>query len=409
MRVSGLFRRIWATVHRYIKRPILPYVHLALLTTGCTSAPARLQTLDPVATYEAMLDRLDQDHLGQGLDIFNDSIKDQSMAYALILRAEANRYHHGGALDALERTRRCGQWLLDNADRDGDAIMGFGLADAWDAFQDSTINPADHEYTITTSLCVEALLDWYAIEARDTLLQQEIHQVVQGCLAPYVGTTWDSPVGIPSYSLSASDRAYDVFNPGIHLAGQLQRVSRHDLPGNNAYARKAASIMEAAAAYALPSPSGSTYWNYGVQRPSANDLVHASYIAEGIRAYLHHGGSTTIPWDKVVAHFDDFGKNDLWYEHPRPAAQDDAYHTRLWALAQLLYSMALEGRDVEIERTLWPQLCQYQGGRGFKLRRADERILVRHEAHLLLGLSYWLFRPGVPKTSGARDTTASTR
>jgi hypothetical protein len=367
-----------------------------LLLIACGPAGPGQPEFDPAATYMAMVESLDPDQPGRGRDVFNDTVKDRAMAYALILRAEANRYAHTRAADALARMRTCARWLMDNHDLNGDGVPGYGLADPWDAFGDGTINPPFQEYIITTAMCIEALQDHYAV-APDTTGLQAMRQLVVGCVEPFLSDRYDAPGGMLAYSRNPNDAHYDVFNSSVYFAGQLQRISTWvtDTVLKTRLEAKAARIMATLATWSRDTGHGGICWPYGTMANSAlNDLLHASYIAEGIREYQRHGGDRTIDLWRVMAHFDDFVRRGRWYEHSSPGWRDDPYATRAWSLGQALYTLALEGRLEEARSTLWPQLGQYHmGGGRFRLKRDDDRTLVRHEAHVLLGLSHLLFRP----------------
>jgi len=198
-------------------------------------------------------------------------------------------------------------------------------------------------------------------------------------------------------SRNPNDAHYEVFNSSVHLAGQLQRISTWaaDTLLKERLADRAARIMGILATQARTTTGGSINWSYGTAENSAlNDLLHASYIAEGIREYQRYGSDRSIDIVQVMAHFDDFGRAGYWYEHSDPTWRQDPFETRLWTLGQLMYTLAREGREEEARATLWPQLCQYHlGGGRFRLKRNDERALVRQEAHVQLGESHFLFGP----------------
>lgn len=367
---------------------------VATCLAACGPADPGLPVLDPEGTYMEMITRLDEQYPGRGQDVFNDSIKDRSMAYALILRAESNRYVHTKAIDALQRMRTCARWLMDNADLNNDGVPGYGLADPWDAFNDGTTNPPYQEYVITTAMCIEALQDHYAVEP-DTAGLQRMRGLVLACVHPFLSARYDAPGGMLAYSRNPNDAQYDVFNSSVHLAGQLQRISSWvvDTVLKEKLEGKAARIMGILASQARTTTGGGICWSYGTTENSAlNDLLHASYIAEGIREYQRHGGDRSIDIVRVMAHFNDFLRAGHWYEHSSPTWRDDPFDTRLWALGQLMYTLAQEGGSEEARTTVWPQLCQYHvGGGRFKLKRDDHRVLIRQQAHVLLGLSHLLF------------------
>jgi len=346
------------------------------------------------AVYFEILNLLDKDYPGRGVDVFDDEIKDRPMAYGILLSAEANRYRGTGDIRALNFIRKCGNWLIENADLNNNGINGYGLADPWDAFSDGYINPAHHEYTITTALAVSGLIDWYQLEP-DEKNKALIYQIVENCLRPYFDDAWDSPLGIPSYSLNKNDKRYDVFNPAAMMAGQLQKFSQISKGAEikQKSSTKADKIVKILLENAITDSECNYYWQYGIQILKPNDLVHASYIIEGIRDYLIHNGGVKTNFQKISDHILIFKSGRIWYEHIDKNYHNQKKNARLWALGMLIYTLARDKKSDLIEKTLLKQLASYRKKDGrFKLKLNDERTLIRHEAHLLLGLSYYLFR-----------------
>lgn len=391
---SGL-RHAWKLNSHSLRMAALVFIAMAGLSS-CGPQEPGLPVLDPMTTYHAMLGQLDPLHPGRGQDIFNDTLKDRAMAYALILRAEAHRFASTAAPDAQDRVMTCAAWLMANSDLNGDGIPGYGLADPWDAFGDGTTNPAFQEYVITTAMCVEALQDRYDL-LNDTTGLAAMRTLVLACVEPFLSDRYDSPGGLLTYSRNPNDAQHDVFNSSIHMAGQLQRMASwvEDPVWRNKLTRKADGIISVLVAHQKRTTEGALFWTYGLTPDSPpNDLLHASYIVEGIREYRAFGGSVKVDFEAAIANFGAFADPPHWYENSVTDWQEDPYATRLWSLGQLLYTLAREGRSEVIEASLWPQVCQYHLGAGrFKLKRDDDRVLVRHQAHLLLGASYLLFPP----------------
>ena len=135
--------------------------------------------------YQDLIDNLNADFPGNGIDVFDNQLKDRPMAYGLLMSAEYNRYLHTRNTDAYLLVKKCGLWLMENSDLNNNGIIGFGLPDQWDAFKDNSINEAHHEYTITTAIVVKGLLDWYDIESNINK-RAEIKELVLSCLDPYL-------------------------------------------------------------------------------------------------------------------------------------------------------------------------------------------------------------------------------
>ena len=336
---------------------------------------------------------------GSGIDYYNKEVKDRPMAYGLILSAESKRYKYTKTKDALKNAKNCFVWIKNNRDLNNNNIIGYGLADAWDAFSDGTVNPPNQEYTITTGIVINGLLDYYNI-AND-LEKVEIVNLVKGSISPYLSSSNNSPDGLYTYSLNTNDEKWSVFNPAIYLAGQMQRFStiiddsqmRKELIEN---ANKNISIL-LQHRFENDSTNG-IYWNYGigkhrvVNRP--NDLVHALYIIEGIKSYDDHNGKfiSSKARKKAVSHLSEFKSKGLWYEFIIPEMQTEKRNSRLWALGMLLYTLSDQSKIGPIQNDLLIQISRYKLESGhYKFRLNDDKVMVRQEAHLLYGMSNYLY------------------
>jgi hypothetical protein len=370
---------------------IILLISLAIL--GCNSPNNTDIKLSPENAYNEIINNLDSLYPGRGIDVFNEEEMDRPMAYGLILSAESNRYKYIDDSITLNRVRLCGEWLISNSDLNNNGIHGYGLADSWDAFSDSTLNPANQEYTITTAIAINGLIDWYNIEP-DSSIKSNIYNTVLNNILPFTTNEFDSPLGIPAYSLSSDDKEYDVYNPATYLAGQLKRfasISREDSLKNITNI-KSDKIISLLMSNLLIDPNGNIYWNYGIQINRPNDLVHACYIIEGIRDYSMFDSDSSLQWHKIFNHLNLFYSNNRWYEYTEKEYQNETRNSRLWALSMLMYSLSKEEEYDKIEETLWPQIQEYYLGNGsFKFKTNDNRKMIRQEAHLLLGLSYYLF------------------
>ncbi|MBI5721200.1 MAG: hypothetical protein HZC37_26315 [Burkholderiales bacterium] len=234
---------------------------------------------------------------------------DVPKAYAMVLLAELQRRGRAWRSGEADLARVAGDWLLANADSNGDGVIGWGLPVAWDAYDDGSVNPAHTEYTITTAIVIDALLTW---AERDALAPHaRIRELVHAAVSPYLDGRIASPSGIAPYSLAAADRRYDTFNPAAYLAGQVQRASLGvaDPRERERYLAAADATMRALLKHRQLAPgSGHWYWNYSVQQALPNDLPHAGYMIAGIRAYLEHGGrlAEQFDWYAVLQHLADF-------------------------------------------------------------------------------------------------------
>jgi len=143
---------------------------------------------------------------------------DVPKSYAMVLLAELDRRGRAWRAGEANLARVAGDWLLANADSNGDGVIGWGLPVAWDAYDDGSTNSAHTEYTITTAIVIDALLTWAERDAQAP--RARIREVVHAAVRPYLDPRVASPSGMAPYSLAAADRRYDTFNPAAYLAGR---------------------------------------------------------------------------------------------------------------------------------------------------------------------------------------------
>lgn len=379
-------------------RTILFASLFSVLTLSCERRPERREIIPITATqaYSGIIQNLDPVYPGRGLDYFDEIRKDRPMAYGLLLSSEARHFKFAPDSSVLERMRRCGGWLIRNSDLNGDGITGYGLADSADAFSDSTRNPAHQEYAITTAIALKGLMDWYEVEP-DSAKKADILSVSTDCLLPYLGKNLRSPDGLPVYSMNRNDSEYNVYNSSSFLAGRMQHLSTltHDDSLRELLTERSAEIIEIMLNYAQTDDEGNLQWDYGnndrLDRP--NDLLHVCYVIEGVRDYLRYQGEANVNWKRLVNPLFKFKENGRWYEFLEPELQNEDYEPRLWTLGILMYSLAMEGEYNEIEETLWPQIEEYHLGDGqFGFKPDDDRQMIRQTAHLMVGLSYFLYQ-----------------
>lgn len=367
-----------------------------------------------VQTYLKLLEEIPATYPGRGpSDYPGNLVADIPKSYAMVLVAEVNRLR-SGEFPESERTliNTAGQWLLDHCDENRDGVTGWGLPFPWDAYGDGTNNPADTEYTITTGIVINALLDWWDYDF--TAPRGRILETVSRALAPYLGSKFSSLSGLFTYSLSVHDLSYDCFNPAAYLAGQMQRFSLY--AGDNQVKIKvqqaADRVMNVMLSQKKIDRGGAWYWSYSIQENNVpNDLPHAAYIIEGIRNYMTYGGSLSrhFDWAAVYAHLQDFSAKDhsRWYAFPVFSGLDKDRPPRLYDLGMALYLLSRCDASPERAKALATTICSYRSGSGHYLKwplssklgqpSQGNLSVQEYEAYLLMGLSYYFFPNVAPE------------
>ncbi len=381
-----------------MKKSFFSFVLLSLLFFSACLIFKNTSIEEPVLfnafeAYYSIVNSLDKEYPGRGIDVFDSIKKDRPMAYGLILSAECNRYKFTQDSLALKIVRICGNWLLKNSDLNHNGIHGYGLADPWDAFADKTTNQPHQEYTITTAFALNGLLDWYDLET-DTLVTTKIQEIVTQCFTPYLDDCNHSPMDIPGYSFNPNDLGYDSYNPAVYLAGQMKRFAHitNNEKLKNCLNKKSKHIIDILMENYQKDSNENIFWDYGSYSPRPHDLLHMCYIVEGIRNFRDYGGEVNVDWDKVINHSSKFYTRNTWYEYNEKGYQNKEFNSRLWSLGMLIYTFAKEKKYETIRETILPQLAAYKKPDGhFKFKLNDDRTMVRQEAYLLLGLSNYLF------------------
>ncbi|MBL8326665.1 MAG: hypothetical protein JNJ89_17065 [Rubrivivax sp.] len=339
-------------------------------------------------------------------------------SYAMVLLAEVERQGSGWRSGQANLARAAGEWLLTHADENGDGVVGWGLPVAWDAYDDGSVNPANTEYTISTAIVIDALLGWAERDPEAPLAR--IRRTVQAAIEPYLEPARWSPSGLAPYSLSAADRRYDTFNPAAYLAGQIQRASLGvaDPQRRARYLASADATMRAVLRHRQLAPvSGHWYWSYSVQQPTLpNDLPHAGYMIDGIRAYIEHGGrlADEFDWVAVLAHLGDFRGTEKDPEAVRafPGFRPRiALPARAYDLGFALHLACTESRMAHLApwlvkavgryRTEAARYLKYPVGTPAGLATAPGLVVNEYEAYLYRGLTACALAPGVPASGAA--------
>lgn len=361
--------------------------------------------------YSALIVHFDPARPGRGaIDYGTYPVADIPKGYAMILQAELNRTAARALPGIPSLAGVAGRWLLDHADENRNRVIGWGVPVGWDAFGDGSPNPPDAEYTISTAIAADALLDWLAQDPAAP--KERILSTVGAAFLPYLSDEVLSPSGLFPYSLEPQDRRYDCFNPAAYLAGQMQRYSAlvSDAAMRDRLRAYADRTVAALIRYKKIDPSGHWYWAYSVQEDNnPNDMAHAGYIIDGLGVYVRHGGRLAGELDLTAArrHLELFFDRRRTYVRGWPTNRTDI--DRPARSYDIGMGLALAARHAEISTLVEPLsqlsfLYRLQDGRytkypyrptasQMKPTAIDTMVIQEYQAYILRGLSYALFKP----------------
>jgi len=287
---------------------------LFFILAGCNDTAPVAKPVDGNQLLRKIMLSIDVDHPGRGLaDYPSDEPADVPKSYALILLGAIEEAKQKNLKEVSQLGVRAGEWLIDNADANGNGIIGWGVPIAWDAYGDGSVNPENTEYSISTAIAVDALLGWATYV--DEQKKADILALVERALEPYLPENMRTPAGLLPYSLLDHDRKYDTFNSAVYLAGQMQRFAQitPSVELKEALQSAADSTMAALVRNRkIAKGSGSWYWNYSIQEDNPNDLPHAGYIVEGVLTYIDSQGrqASSIDRQMTFQHLMDFFGRD---------------------------------------------------------------------------------------------------
>lgn len=358
--------------------------------------------LDPARADAAYLDlrvRLDPAFPGRGIaDYPGFPVADVPKAYAMIMLAEITKRAKNPVHD-LDLAAVSGRWLIQHADEDEDGVPGWGVPVAWDAYGDRSVNPVNTEYSISTGIVVRALLDW--LDADPLAPREAIEEQVSAALSRWASPDLRSPAGLLPYSLVVADRRYDTFNPAAYLAGQMQRYSQKAKPELAERLRAAAdATMSALLRHKLDDPNGDWYWQYSVQEAVPNDMAHAVYIMEGVRAYVTHGGKLGERFDlsRISGHLRAFLREDDAFVSAWPVFHKAINRpTRSYDIGMGLWYAARDSQLAAVTPRLARHLPSYRRDDGLyrkypragDLKDGDDLAVGEYQAYILAGLAAW--------------------
>lgn len=326
--------------------PLSLFCILVILIIGVRLVQRKSLQQRVASDYLSLLAKFDKEFPGRGLQDYDGSvIDDYAKSYAVFLSAEINRAKATTPFKLSEQGRAAGEWLLANSDQNGNGVTGWELPVAWDAYGDGTINPAGTEYTITTGIVINSLLDWY--ENDPSAPKDKILQTVIAATQPFIDGTHQTLDGFIPYSFSHFDDAYVTYNSATYMLGQLQRISTFvdDTQLKLDLTNFADQAMQRVIADHLELSDGSWYWLYGDLAGGLNELAHATYIVDGIRNYILYSGNLAdqIEWKAILKYLDtysSFGGLSVYEYQPGDGTTLNDY-PRLYDLGSYLRLVSL--------------------------------------------------------------------
>jgi hypothetical protein len=379
--------------NRYkIKIVLILFTTCVLLSCNDSSVIENKETV-----YFDLLNKFDERFPGRGMiDYPGNPSNDNAKSYAMVLNAELNRMNFNSSnLSTLGKN--AGDWLINNTLTDEFGNIGWGISSEWDAFGDSTVNPANTIYTISTSIVIEALLNWIEMDTNCNKLQ--IWNLIDKVTQSYLNKNTISTNGLLPYSCNPNDFGYNCYNPAIHMAGQFQRISQlHPLvQQRKKFADLAFNNINILLKDKIVSSTGNWYWNYSDLEKIPNDMPHALYIINGINTYINYGGKNSALLDnkKVNNHITDFYEKDSLKWHSWPIFRKDLKINPEPRLYDLGYAMAFCSDYFEYYAdSLFKLSHRYKNTVSGLYNKYinDTTIINEYQSYLLFGLSKYLYK-----------------
>jgi hypothetical protein len=360
--------------------------------------------------YEKMIARFPEDRQGFGVDTMLSAVEEQPMTYGLVLSAEAIRLKHDPNDESRRRVKKASAWLLKNKDLDRDGKPGWGLPQPWDAWADGTTNPGNQPYTITTSICLNGLLDALAVPELWTDAERgEIRDLIKQIVVRWCNEIWSDGYGggFFWYSPARHDEAFGINAPAMFLGSMSRLLAEQPeaiSAGERPLIQDRADALARAIVHTVQPRDGAPFWRYAplpnrFNNDRPNDLVHQVYILWGVETYRDCGGRVKLPWTRAqaVESLDRYWRDGRMWEFPQDASKDKGTSInappRLWCIGMALGFYAKWGDADRAAKTFavidreygpWPDLRFQPKGR--------ETFYPRHAAHALLGLALYAYR-----------------
>lgn len=345
----------------------------ALLVLAVSAGAMALEAFTPKPpAAQAAMAAFNAEAPGRGLDLYQRKVQDHAMAYALYGSAAALLGREHDAIKAAD-------WLIQNPARA--EATGWGLPFAWDAFGDGTPNPASTVYGVTTALAVRALFDTY-----DLTKDVRYRDTAKAALDYYRKFFTETHNGGYFWYSDQPQDNIDVHNISAILMGQYARAAKHFAQEPYADIAKKTRDHLIANRRAI---GNSFYWPYSVKTDRPNDLVHASYIAQGFIDYQKYSDSDADSDGEVRYLLEFFGDQTIW-EFPRHA--DIAPEllqrpARAWGVGMLIHTLADAGQTKLARKAAYALRAYEAAPNVFGTTPGRTEFVPRIQAHVALGLA----------------------
>lgn len=288
------------------------------LLTGCINSRDNSEgrttmdrTLDPdqYTAYKELIAMYPEDNQGLGKEKVFTTIEEQPMTYGLILTSESLHFRATSGEESKRRIQKAVRWLLDNQDLDHDGKPGWGLPQAWDAFNDGTVNPINHPYTITSAIVINGLLetltlkDFWSDSERD-----EILSVIAKVAVRWSNEIWSEGYGGGYfwYSPNPADDIFAVNSPSLFTGNLARLLYEHP----DAFTRKDRHLVQSRVddmARTIIATAelrqGLPFWDYRPkhEQTQQNDVLHHIYTLLGIEMFRDYGERIKLSWTREQA------------------------------------------------------------------------------------------------------------
>ncbi|MEN8145315.1 MAG: hypothetical protein ABFS14_10235 [Gemmatimonadota bacterium] len=166
-------------------------------------------------------------------------------------------------------------------------VPGWGLSYAWDAFGDGSVNPQETIYSYTTAAAALTFLDAFEVLGDVKYLDRaaEAEQTLRTATCCWE----DGPNAAIWYSdqPADSDSSLVVHNVSALSLGVMSRLRASGVDIDGDLAEKLATFLRSQQGepWDAPSHADSSNWPYSVAGKRANDLLHETFIIEGLAWY----------------------------------------------------------------------------------------------------------------------------